>query len=1081
MGWIKPRTITFKKAWTVIEENDYFQLLKRITTIALFNDVVQKISESNDNYLISDYKIVLKNKSNQMIGVSNEYSEIQHMWRYITENVIPSVNQMNKNDLNEIFEFLSLKFTCLGINDENHKEKEKENANKDKDYQKKEKSFKKKFQYENERLITQYSCSLDKKHGCIYLSENYVSFYSRIFPLKISIPFIDITDMKKSSNSSPLKIIMNSIKIQTEEKEYLFNTFFKIDETFQILDQLWKFTMNRMLINAEMSSSSTPTPTMSLSSSISIPNPNFNGSTSGGGSGGSSVGGNSYGSNAIMFAQPSHGKLHSASGSLKSSGSYFIVPQISQSVNIETNASSMPTSPTCQSPEYQHQYLFSNSPVISTSPLSTTPSLNSSGMVFSSSFSNSLHFSTGNGGSLGQNSQSVLNQSSSQSFFKPPTSSVVTVKELLNSHKKNEDYQLLFSLPASELLVDEFQASLWRHQLDIPGKIYLSNNFMCFESTDTTLTLPFKQIQSITSEKSIVQSRGKTMKVLLKNQEKFYFYSSQLDLKYDLVRLIWNEVASISVSVGEYFSAVVDEHLSLEKDDSHLFIGFPEKLYLSDPKEFSVNYNQKQQQQLQLWEQYFTHNGQGMTMLKTDDLKTLIQSGIPDSLRRKQWLLLSGAFYKSYCYPPGYYKQLLESHKDETNNSTVDIEKDLHRSFPQHPFFKESQQGVCSLRNVLTAFSWRNPSIGYCQSMNIVAAIFLLYMSEEEAFWMLTCVCEDFVPDYYRPGMVGSIADEKTLEGILSIYLTEIDHHLKRINCPVSIVILPWLLCLFIGYVQMELSLRVLDCLFHQGSNILFQVAIACFKVNEQAILACKNSEEVVLLFKNTVYDIEHLLTVANKDYDNLDSDKIEQLRNSNKFMAIKSIQISNKKTKIRELTDRYNLNRTDSEKLYDYFQSSLSLNTSKLGITRSKFIEICKEDILPINWRNRNDFIHLIFKNLDEDMDDLITIDEFIHMVVIIKKGSYLERLKFCFEMMDSDDDDIISISEFKLFLESFILLLNPNQSSTFSLSLSIEAFVVHILSIDSETLTSDEIEKYLDEILNYFHIDTNKLYEIL
>src|SRR5690242_19311449 len=103
-----------------------------------------------------------------MIGVSNEIQEIQLMWSCINTNVLPSIEQMNQNDSHEIFEFLSLKFTCLGIHDENNKEREREKEIKDKDYIKKEKSFKKKFQLgENEKLITQYSCSLEKKHGCI--------------------------------------------------------------------------------------------------------------------------------------------------------------------------------------------------------------------------------------------------------------------------------------------------------------------------------------------------------------------------------------------------------------------------------------------------------------------------------------------------------------------------------------------------------------------------------------------------------------------------------------------------------------------------------------------------------------------------------------------------------------------------------------------------------------------------------------------------------------------------------------------------------------------------------------------------
>ncbi len=40
--------------------------------------------------------------------------------------------------------------------------------------------------------------------------------------------------------------------------------------------------------------------------------------------------------------------------------------------------------------------------------------------------------------------------------------------------------------------------------------------------------------------------------------------------------------------------------------------------------------------------------------------------------------------------------------------------------------------------------------------MNFIAAFLLLLMDEESAFWLLSTIVEEIVPDYYSPVMTGA-------------------------------------------------------------------------------------------------------------------------------------------------------------------------------------------------------------------------------------------------------------------------------------------------------------------------------------
>jgi hypothetical protein len=124
-----------------------------------------------------------------------------------------------------------------------------------------------------------------------------------------------------------------------------------------------------------------------------------------------------------------------------------------------------------------------------------------------------------------------------------------------------------------------------------------------------------------------------------------------------------------------------------------------------------------EQRQLKMrWEELDILNSPtSLDVVKTPELRHLVRAGIPLSLRGRLWGLWCGASFKVLRHK-GHYEDLLKYYNFEQSKATAQIEKDLHRTFPNHPFYQR-EEGINALRRVLTAYSWRNQKVGYCQSM----------------------------------------------------------------------------------------------------------------------------------------------------------------------------------------------------------------------------------------------------------------------------------------------------------------------------------------------------------------------------
>ncbi|KAF8094226.1 hypothetical protein N665_0367s0014 [Sinapis alba] len=248
-------------------------------------------------------------------------------------------------------------------------------------------------------------------------------------------------------------------------------------------------------------------------------------------------------------------------------------------------------------------------------------------------------------------------------------------------------------------------------------------------------------------------------------------------------------------------------------------------------------------------------------------LKRLIRKGIPPVLRPKVWFSLSGAAKKKSTVPESYYSDLTKAVDGKVTPATRQIDHDLPRTFPGHPWL-DTPEGHAALRRVLVGYSFRDSDVGYCQGLNYVAALLLLVMkTEEDAFWMLAVLLENvLVRDCYTTNLSGCHVEQRVFKDLLAQKCPRIATHLDDMGFDVSLVATEWFLCLFSKSFPSETTLRVWDVLFYEGAKVLFHAALAIFKMKENELLMTHQVGDVINIIQTTshqLFDPDELLTVA--------------------------------------------------------------------------------------------------------------------------------------------------------------------------------------------------------------------------
>lgn len=223
-------------------------------------------------------------------------------------------------------------------------------------------------------------------------------------------------------------------------------------------------------------------------------------------------------------------------------------------------------------------------------------------------------------------------------------------------------------------------------------------------------------------------------------------------------------------------------------------------------------------------------------------------------------------------------------------------------------------------------------------------ANFIRYMSEAQAFSILSVLCDRLLPGYYSTTMYGTLLDQKVFESLVERTMPVLWEHLTKSDVQLSVVSLPWFLSLYINSMPLVFAFRVLDVFFLEGPKVLFQVGLAILRVNGEELLETSDDGSFISVLKSyfsrldesahprsenpklrAITRFQELMVVAFKEFSGITHSTITETREKHKGAVLENIETFAKRTSIRNLgPESKRLSVDDLGTIYDRFYETL-------------------------------------------------------------------------------------------------------------------------------------------------------------
>ena len=249
-----------------------------------------------------------------------------------------------------------------------------------------------------------------------------------------------------------------------------------------------------------------------------------------------------------------------------------------------------------------------------------------------------------------------------------------------------------------------------------------------------------------------------------------------------------------------------------------------------------MNSNDKERRNLEHvrdWK-YIIQNWDDLLKNSRSTILRSLRLGVPTKYRGDVWYLLTNA--KEVKAKAGFTYASLN--KTDSNSQRI-ISVDVPRTLPT--WQPATTTGLLDqLGRLLNAYANVDPDLGYTQGMNFIASMFLIYQSEEDAFWSFYALMYQsslphrlfFVPNFPNLSIHKQIVDQYIFQRFPEVY-----HAFEERKLDSTIFIPMWfMVCFLSANFDLDLSTFIFEQFLAYGIAPLLSFGLGILEIHKNVL-----------------------------------------------------------------------------------------------------------------------------------------------------------------------------------------------------------------------------------------------------